>query len=411
MRCILLSLALLLLVGAPAKANVYYVSPSGSDANSCAAARASTPSAQKLTISAGVRCLVAGDTLYIRGGTYRGALNSINSGTSTVNGGTDFGAGAITIAAYPGETVTLIVGAGVENAITLTSAAQRYLIFDRLILDGTGMGPLLGGLYQGNGSAHIRFQNGEIKNSPGIGILTSATAGGDLQILNSHIHHNGVKNSPQLHNIYLKTTDNLIDGNEIDHAAYFGLTIYNTSSPPSRNIVRRNSFHDNCAYGGAEIGINGGANNAVYGNLVYGSSTCYGIDVQYSSPGATLVYSNTVVLNGGIHIGADATNTSVKNNIVRKTNNAGPGLIDNAGVGSVIANNLMTDPAFVNPGANNFHLQPGSSAIDAGATLASVPFDHDGVPLPQGQAYDIGAFEYLPSSGAGPPPPTHVRTL
>ena len=46
------------------------------------------------------------------GATYTGIVNSINSGATTVRGGTNFGAGAITIAAYPGELVTIQVGGG-----------------------------------------------------------------------------------------------------------------------------------------------------------------------------------------------------------------------------------------------------------------------------------------------------------
>ena len=47
--------------------------------------------------------------------------------------------------------------------------------------------------------------------------------------------------------------------------------------------------------------------------------------------------------------------------------------------------------------ATDYHLQAGSPAIDAGATVA-VTDDFDGNPRPQGQAYDIGAFEWSSDS-------------
>ena len=53
------------------------------------------------------------------------------------------------------------------------------------------------------------------------------------------------------------------------------------------------------------------------------------------------------------------------------------------------------DPMFVS--ATDYHLQAGSPAIDAGATVA-VTDDFDGNPRPQGQAYDIGAFEWSSDS-------------
>ena len=64
--------------------NVYYVAKTGSDSNSCAQAQSqSTP---KLTIQAGIGCLSAGDTLFVRAGTYAELINTtkftIPSGTA-----------------------------------------------------------------------------------------------------------------------------------------------------------------------------------------------------------------------------------------------------------------------------------------------------------------------------------------
>ncbi|MFO0564935.1 MAG: choice-of-anchor Q domain-containing protein [Polyangiaceae bacterium] len=71
------------------------------------------------------------------------------------------------------------------------------------------------------------------------------------------------------------------------------------------------------------------------------------------------------------------------------------------------ASNLATGAAsFVNAAAHDYHLAPGSPAIDQGETIASVSDDHDGTPRPQGAQYDVGAYEYCTgaacgSSGAG----------
>src|SRR5207302_750960 len=62
---------------------------------------------------------------------------------------------------------------------------------------------------------------------------------------------------------------------------------------------------------------------------------------------------------------------------------------------------------FVNAAANDFHLQAGSPAIDAGITLAQVPVDADGVSRPQGKAYDIGAYEFPVNSAVA----THVQIV
>jgi parallel beta-helix repeat protein len=385
----------------PAKAATYYVSQSGNDANSCTTAQSTGQTSQKQTISAGVACLLAGDTLYIHGGTYTGTINSINSGATTVRGGTSWTA-AITVAAFPGETVVIAVGSSsTGNAITLTSATQTYLIFDHLILDGTGMDTWGGGLYHGPGASHVRFQNGEIRNFGGMGVNSSHVAGPDLQILYNHIHHNGHNASPQTHNIYLTSSDNLIEGNEVDHSAYLGITVYDAGGA-NRNIIRKNKVHDNCIYGASEIGVSG-ESNLVYDNLIYGSSQGASIEVAYAAPSGSLVYNNTVAASpGGITIGADASNTIVKNNVVWRTAYGATGLITDQGVGSTISSNLTTNPLFSNAAANDFRLQSGSPARDAGVVLVEVPDDINGKPRGQGNAYDIGAYEY------GIAPPTNV---
>jgi len=91
-------LVVLCLAASPARAATYHVSQEGHDANSCAAAQSTSPSSQKLTIAAGVACLVAGDTLLIHAGTYTGRGDVIDTELFTVRSGTSF-SNAITVAA------------------------------------------------------------------------------------------------------------------------------------------------------------------------------------------------------------------------------------------------------------------------------------------------------------------------
>lgn len=374
----------------------YYVSQSGNDSNSCATAASTTQANQKLTISAGVACLSAGDTLYIHTGTYTGTINSINSGATTVNGGTDFSTGVITIAAYPAETVTIAVGTGGGNAISLTSSTQKYIVFNRLILDGTGMGSFAGGFYAGAGVTHIKFQNGEIKNAPGQGANNTDTSV-DIEILSSHVHHNGGNTTPHTHGIYFSGTGNLVEGCEIDHNAGNGVVLYNVSPVPDSNVIRKNFFHDNAVITENEVTI-GGSNNQFYDNIVGGSGGGYALYVGFSTPTNTLVYNNTFVLSNGPQIASDATGTVFKNNIMRTTANAGAGSLTNGGSGTVQATNLTSSPTFTNGGgsylvAGDFTLVAGSAAIDTGTTINTVVDDYAGTARPQGGSYDIGAYE------------------
>jgi len=71
---------------------------------------------------------------------------------------------------------------------------------------------------------------------------------------------------------------------------------------------------------------------------------------------------------------------------------------DNAdwgGDGTIVTGtvNVWGDPAFVNPDRGNYHIGPGSAAVDQGVD-AGVRIDADGEPRPQGAGYDIGADEF-----------------
>lgn len=57
--------------------------------------------------------------------------------------------------------------------------------------------------------------------------------------------------------------------------------------------------------------------------------------------------------------------------------------------------NIVGLPEFVNPAAGDYHLLPGSAAIDAGV-FSGVAVDIDGQARPVGSGYDIGADEYVP---------------
>jgi parallel beta-helix repeat protein len=52
------------------------------------------------------------------------------------------------------------------------------------------------------------------------------------------------------------------------------------------------------------------------------------------------------------------------------------------------------DPLFINSAANDYHLQVGSPAIDAGVQVNDVSNDYDGNTRPIGRGFDIGAYEF-----------------
>jgi hypothetical protein len=67
-------------------------------------------------------------------------------------------------------------------------------------------------------------------------------------------------------------------------------------------------------------------------------------------------------------------------------------------VGSItsLGGSLTGDPRFANPAADDYHLGPGSAALNAGVD-AGVVTDFEGDPRPIGAAYDIGFDEWVPA--------------
>jgi hypothetical protein len=72
---------------------------------------------------------------------------------------------------------------------------------------------------------------------------------------------------------------------------------------------------------------------------------------------------------------------------------------DWGGAGTIVTgtHNYWGDPAFVNPDAGDYHIGPGSAAIDSGVD-AGVTVDIDGDSRPIGAGYDLGADEFSAAS-------------
>lgn len=117
-------------------------------------------------------------------------------------------------------------------------------------------------------------------------------------------------------------------------------------------------------------------------------------DIQYHGigfrDGATGVVRNNIFYDSGSNYWAsDGGSVQGSHNILYSTD----GSID---PGDFPADLVNVDPLLADPDADDYHLRPGSPAIDAG-TDVGVPADLEGTTRPQGAGHDIGAYEFTPA--------------
>jgi hypothetical protein len=150
-----------------------------------------------------------------------------------------------------------------------------------------------------------------------------------------------------------------------------------------------NNRFENCVFSGMEVGIDFD-------------------DGHYDSPAIGNVFQNCTFVGMARAVTVETTGTTgniMRNCIVadasawRAGGNAGSltvsytdfwanGFAVPAGEG-----NRQADPRFVDASGSDFHLGPGSAAIDTGSPEGAPALDMDGYPRPQGAGYDMGAYE------------------
>jgi len=152
----------------------------------------------------------------------------------------------------------------------------------------------------------------------------------------------------------------------------------------------------------------------------------YSIHTYHKAAGITIANNTVIGGYGGIIVSASraeggvADKFVVTNNIVVGETYFGIREYESTGKNNRYCNNLIShsgtnldlmtginvstriqDPLFVNqtgrsPG--DFHLQSASPAVDGGTPEGAPMTDFDGVKRPQGSAWDIGAYEFIPGS-------------
>jgi hypothetical protein len=431
----------------------FFVSPSGSDSNLGSA------EASWLTLQHAANVVYPGDVVDARPGTYAGFAVP-TSGT----------AGApIVFQAEPGVTIDRPVTrdgvtAGIDALGTSWITISGFTLAAQPDDPAWSAGIRVGGIAPDQPAPNWALGNVVAGNTVRFRAVPpgDTSTGGDrtgifadwqdgLQVVNNTISggwDSGVT-------ISSSARDYAVRGNTISDVGGSGIRNNGVWAPfvPGINThaaIEGNTLHDvGSGVGGPAIGADGLQDSVVRNNLVYDA---HGTGLSFAMVNASGGSKDNLVVNNTVVMAADAagaafrvakgpnTGLTVLNNIFltentnRKVDGGHSYSVDTT-TGSTFDHNVITDPVarhlslkkwqkrgfdvhsiavpagmlsgvFANPAADDYHLAPGSPAIDAAAATQAPATDLDGNPRPQGAGFDIGTYEFtaaiLPATEIGP---------
>ncbi len=409
-------------------AATYYVdqaNPQASDANPGTEAR------PWKTIGHAAEVAVAGDTVYVKPGTYRERVHPAHSGSSGKR---------ITFSALPRRSVTMW-GFLTEGSDFLTIQGFN-ITTDPSLTNWTDSD----GVFIYSDDVEVLDNYFFNLDSAGIGGFWHEPYPHRAHVANNTIYHSQM-------GIGVTGYDWIVENNEVNRLYNYG----NGDSDYSRffgnnHIIRWNYFHGSLdsEIGDAHVDCfqtfdnNGEFSTGVVidGNRCSEFHQGFMGESSYYHTISHVTFKNNLFVNGwawGLCIW-DLSYVTAINNTFANIAYHGIGMRNNS-VGGVVKNNIFynmetsywTDdsssidgdynliynaqdpgvkglhditgkaPLFVNPAGGDFHLQSTSPAVDAGLALPQVDLDFDRFPRPIMKVWDIGAYEYQPYRfGASP---------
>jgi len=181
---------------------------------------------------------------------------------------------------------------------------------------------------------------------------------------------------------------NVIIGNQCGRTS--ALYLHNTAPfTVTNNIIAGNRSTISALPDTPAVRVGGGSGRFLH-NTIARNDSDYGVRVE---GGAGVWLTNTILVSHTVGISVTAGSTATLEGTLWGSGAWANGA-DWGGAGTILTGtvNIWGHPAFVDPGGGNYHLGPGSAAIDAGVD-AGVTADIDGDPRPIGAGYDIGADE------------------
>lgn len=430
-----------------AEAASYYVAPNGNDA------AAGTKTAPWKTMQKAASYLIAGDTVFVRAGSYTGTVEPSRSGVAGK---------FITYAAYPGEEQKVILNGGSSkfslkgksyieirgfkvsnvsgNAIDITGPGSNIVVSGNWLYNAKsscvgawGVGWQVDPIkysYRGLTAITVKdnkFQkcvnggwNEQVTVANGVdGVIITgneffdqgSTANGgeviDLKagVKNAKIYRNKIHGT-SLIGIYVDAAGT--NGYYSTRPVMSGIEIYENEIWDHRGTAIQISTEGKGNVDGVKIYNNIISNVGQHGILVYRHPSA----AQWGGGSAGTVknvkiYNNTVygANDYGLLVNSPgSSNITVRNNISYKSGTNL--LIQTLTSGLVNTHNFLTDPLFINPIGRNFRLKSTSNVLRKGSTTDYAPKDFDQRTRNPSMGIDPGAFQYSTSTVQATPPAT-----
>jgi hypothetical protein len=346
-----------------------------------------------------------GDVIYLAQGTYTGSGGAVIALAKSVSlyGGWD-GAPAGPIKRNPKTHESILDGQDQRRVISINGAISP-------VIDGFtithGRDSLGGGIYSSNASPVISnnvinsnlalLNGGGIYTSSGSPVITSNTI-----TSNSAVYGGGLNSSDGV----LTFHGNYVAGNQADYGG--GLNVVRSTFTGTANRIVDNHAGSAWIVSGSQDAHMLAANNLLANNdgtaftiYQYKADLIHNTMVGNLSNAVNSAYTATVNLTNNIIAGSqDQSIFTWANATVSGSNNLFWGNESDSFTGQ---HPVLADPKFVNLSQEDYHLQFGSPASDAGAP-STINTDLDGQPRDDGHP-DIGAYElkqwhsYLPFAG------------
>lgn len=423
---------------APSQDRIFYVAPTGNDLNQ------GTEASPWRTIRKAADTLIAGDTVYIKAGTYKERVIPKNSGTDASH--------LITYASYPGQTPT-IDGSSISvpedeglfhiqqkkyitvSGLKITNSKFFGIYADRssnIIIQKNRTFKTVSSGIAASGCTNVVVDNNDVAKACSGGIHESVSIIGtkNFEVKDNHVHH--VAHSEK-EGIDAKDGSNngKVYGNNVHNITAVGIYVEAWTHHTYNIEVFGNIVHDITDAPGIELATEMGGlleKIKVYNNIVY-RCKYFGIAVADSGVSArhpirnieivnNTIWGNGIPWGGGISIyDKDARNILIRNNICSRNTDFQIAIAATIPAGTVkVDHNLINpfmgyedevrgtdfveaDPQFVNPTKKDFHLKAGSPAVDKGSSTKAPALDYDGTSRPQDgdgdgiAQFDIGGYE------------------